>query len=56
MNAHRRTWLVAGLVMIGVGFLLVGGAAKSAADSTGDVCGTGTKPLCINVTGDPDPQ
>jgi len=54
MNAYRRTWLVAGLVMIGVGFLLVGGAARSAADSSGLVCSAG-KPICATLTSDADP-
>jgi hypothetical protein len=54
MNAHRRTWLVAGLVMIGVGFLLVGGAAKSAAETVGPTCSTG-KPICASLTSDADP-
>lgn len=53
MKAHRRIWLVTTLVLVGIGITLVGGAAKSAADTfTG--CSTG-KPICASLTGDPDP-
>jgi hypothetical protein len=54
MNAHRRIWLVTGVVLIGMAMMLMGGATRSAADTIGPACSTG-KPLCVSITGNPDP-
>jgi hypothetical protein len=54
MKPRGRILLVASLVVLGVGVTLVGGAAKSAADSSGTICGTG-KPICVSISGIPDP-
>lgn len=53
MKAHRRIWLATGLVLVGIGVTLVGGAAKSAADTVGE-CSAG-KPICVSVSSTPDP-
>ena len=54
MNARSRTWLVACLVLVGTAVTLIGGAAKSAADTSGLVCSDG-KPICATLTSDADP-
>jgi len=54
MKARGRILLVASLVVLGVGVTLVAGAAKSAADTVGPICGTG-KPICVSLSGTPDP-
>ena len=54
MNAPRRVWMTMCLVLVGVGVTLIGGAAKSAADTSGPQCGTG-KPICATLDSVADP-